>query len=349
MTTTLVSGAANWIGKRLAQVLVEGLPSVPAVAPPLGNGRVRCLLPPGTAVQGLADLPGVEFVRGAPDDSAAAAEFCRDAGDATLIHIPSPPGPGPRLRRQLVERVEGTRRVLLAAERAGVRRAVVVSSPAPAGVTHRPDEVFDETWPYRPFMSSGRAAMLTECIVHAVWLRRRMETVLIRLPWCYGPGQPARQTALLSAIRRGVAPITGSGGNRRSMSYIDNVCQGLVLAARAPAAAGKTYWLSDRRPYSLNEIMLTVERLMEMEFALPVRRRWLRLPGVLVSGATWADGIMQAAGIYQPALHGLAELDKTVACSVLKAQHELGYDPHIDLTEGMRRTLAWCRDERIAV
>jgi nucleoside-diphosphate-sugar epimerase len=35
-------------------------------------------------------------------------------------------------------------------------------------------------------------------------------------------------------------------------------------------------------------------------------------------------------------------MNKTIACSVDKAERELGYRPGVELREGMRRSIAWC-------
>jgi len=43
----------------------------------------------------------------------------------------------------------------------------------------------------------------------------------------------------------------------------------------------------------------------------------------------------------------LSEMNKNIACSVEKAEQELGYAPAIELEEGMRRSLAWCRAQGI--
>jgi nucleoside-diphosphate-sugar epimerase len=64
-------------------------------------------------------------------------------------------------------------------------------------------------------------------------------------------------------IRQGKAPIVGSGEARRSMSYVDNTSLGLLLAAARDEVAGGTFWIADERPYSMNEIVDTVERLLE--------------------------------------------------------------------------------------
>jgi len=177
--------------------------------------------------------------------------------------------------------------------------------------------------------------------------RGRIETVIIRAPWFYGPNQPPRQTLFFRMIRDGKAPIVGSGENLRSMSYIDNLAQGLVLAGLVDRAKGQTYWIADRRPYTMNEIVNTIERLLETEFGHTCAHRRLRLPGLASSVAYYADAAIQALGLYHQKIHVLSEMNRTIACSVARAEGELGYSPGIELEEGMRRSLAWCKGRGI--
>ena len=112
-------------------------------------------------------------------------------------------------------------------------------------------------------MNYGRSKMLMEQHVAAVQSKGLIETVVIRAPWFYGPFQPPRQTLFFTMIRDGKGPIVGDGKNMRSMAYIDNLCQGLILAGNSEIANGKTYWIADARPYSMNEIIDTVENVLE--------------------------------------------------------------------------------------
>src|SRR5208337_607899 len=98
---------------------------------------------------------------------------------------------------------DGTTNLLDAAIRAGVRRAVIVSSNSPLGCNPHPDHLFDESSPYHPYMNYGRSKMMMELAVKEVEARGKLETVIVRPPWFYGPDQPARQTQFFSMIRQG--------------------------------------------------------------------------------------------------------------------------------------------------
>jgi nucleoside-diphosphate-sugar epimerase len=189
--------------------------------------------------------------------------------------------------------------------------------------------------------------MLLELAVKEVAAKGRLETVVIRPSWFYGPYQPPRQTLFFGMIRDGKAPIVGGGNNLRSMSYIDNLCQGLQLAALTAAATGQTYWIADRRPYSMNEIVDTVERLLENEFHQKCAHKRLRLPGLASDVARLCDTTLQGLGLYHQKIHVLSEMNQTIACSVARAERELGYRPAVALEEGMRRSLRWCFDHHI--
>lgn len=339
----LVTGAPGWIGTRLVQALKMGMSEVPAVAGQNRPGQIRCLIHPRVSREALRAIPpGIEVVEDDLSDPRALATFFERAEGAILFHCAGVIHPSRRVRELFDVNVSGTRRLLEEAERAGVRRVVVVSSNSPLGNNPHPLHQFDEASPYHPYMAYGRSKMLMEQVVHEVQARGRMETVIIRPPWFYGPGQPPRQTRFFTMIRDGKMPLLGSGDQRRSMAYIDNLCQGLLLAGQIPSAAGQTYWIADRRPYPMREIIDTVERLLEREFGMTVAHRRIRLPSIVGDVAGIADAVIQGFGRYLQEIHVLSEMNKTIACSIAKAERELGYAPTVELEEGMRRSLAWC-------
>lgn len=131
------------------------------------------------------------------------------------------------------------------------------------------------------------------------------------------------------------------------MGYVDNVCQGLLLAASTPGAAGEAYWIADRRAYPMNEIVETVSRVLENDFGYSVAKRQVRLPGFASTVARIIDGSLQKVGLYQQKIHVLSEMNQTIACSIAKAEADLGYDPKVELEEGMRRSIQWVLDRGV--
>jgi len=343
-SVVLVTGATGWLGSRLVEVLAHGLADHEAFKHPAEATRIRCLVLPGENTEALQRLsPAIEMVRGDLADPAVSAAFCQGAREGLLFHTAGIIHPRTVSEFYRVN-VTGTRSLLEAAAAAGLRRAIVISSNSPCGCNPHPDHLFDESSPYRPYMHYGRSKMLMELAALDIHRRGALETVILRPPWFYGPNQPARQTLFFKMIRDGKAPIVGSGENLRSMAYIDNLCQGLLLAALEAKAAGQIYWIADERPYSMNEIVGTVEKLLSQEFGQPCAFRRMRLPGAVSEFAFLADAVLQRLGMYHQKIHVLSEMNKTIACHVGKAQRELGYRPRIGLEEGMRRSLRWCSE-----
>lgn len=338
----LVTGAAGWLGSRLVESLVRGLPEHEELKSPAVNLRIRIMLLPGQDAAPLKKISDrIEVVTGDVRSAADCARLCADARGAILFHTAGIIHPNKVSEFFTINR-DGTTNLLDAAIKSGVQRAVIVSSNSPCGCNPHPDHLFDELSPFHPYMNYGKSKMEMELAVRE--RNDKIETVLIRAPWFYGPNQPPRQTLFFQMVRDGKGPIVGSGNNLRSMAYVDNLCQGLILAAIRARAAGQVYWIADRRPYSMNEIMDTIERLLEKEFGHTCKHKRMKLPGFASEVAWLADKTLQALGIYHQKIHVLSEMNKTIACSVARAEKELGYKPTIVLEEGMRRSLRWCAE-----
>ena len=341
----LITGALGWLGRNLVETLIFGLNEVDTLKAPPSDLKIKCLIMPGqdgTPLQAISDR--IRIVVGDLRQPVGCRQFVSGAAGAVLFHTAALIHPR-RISDLYRTNVDGTRNLLDAAADEGLRRAVVVSSNSPIGVHTDRNHLFDEQSPYRPYMNYGRSKMLMEQAVQEVYSEGRMETVIIRPTWFYGPHQPPRQTLFFEMIRDGKMPIVGDGDNRRSMAYVENICQGLLLAALHEPANGQIYWIADERPYTLNEIVDTVERLLEEEFGARCLHRRLRLPGLAGTVATLADYTIQCLGLYHQKMHVLSEMNKNIACTIKKAQTELGYAPTVELEEGMRRSVRWLNEK----
>jgi len=328
----VVTGAAGWLGQNLVRALA-------------GSGRrVRCLV--HDAAEGpLLELvgPTVEPVVGDTRDPSAVDRLFDGVGPSTVFHAAAVIHPEGGTRAFFDVNVGGTQLVLDRARRAGARRFLHVSSNSPFGANPSADHRFTEESPYNPYLGYGQSKYEAEQLVGQAGRRGDMATVILRAPWFYGPYQPARQTRFLSAVRRGRFPLIGDGTNRRSMVYTDNLVQGLLRAEATEAAAGRSYWIADAEPYAMAEVLATVRAAFEAE-GLAVSSRQVRVPAVVGVVAERVDRVLQARGRYVQPVHVLGELKDTIACDISRAREELGYEPEVDLLEGMRRSIRWCRE-----
>jgi nucleoside-diphosphate-sugar epimerase len=343
----IVTGAPGWIGSRLVEAILGKVPD--AVVAGAMTDRIRCLVGPrATSQTAQAVISGAQIASGDLTKPESLRTLFDAAAGATVYHCAGIIHPTAGTREFYDVNTRGTEHLLRLSAETGVKRFVYLSSNSVVGVSRDPDVVFDEKTAGRPYLNYGRSKKLAEDAVRSAADRGRIETAIVRAPWFYGPHQPDRQTLFFTMIKSGRVPLVGSGTNRRSMVYVDNLCQGLMLAATSPAARNQTYWIADQRPYTMNEIVSTVADVLEQDFGVPVKRGAIHLPAVASDVAFVADTALQAAGLYHSKIHVLSEMARTIACSTAKAEHEIGYRPAVALREGMRRSIAWLREAGVA-
>ena len=344
----LVTGAPGWLGTCLLETILSGAFGAREL---LGGGHLRALRHPGATVEsgGFSQLGEIEWVSGDLRSTDALASLCDGAAGSVLFHAAGVVHPSGGIRECYDVNAEGTRRLIDAAVSAGVTRIVAVSSNSPFGFNQSAEEFFDEASPYNPYMAYGRSKHLMELAVFEASHSGRIETVIVRPPWFYGPNQPRRQSTFFSMIRRGRFPVLGDGKQLRSMVYVENLCQGLLLAAGSAGANGEAYWIADLRPYSISEIVDTVKRVLIEELDQDVAERQIPLPGWIGELAGTLDGILQRFGYYNQQIHVLGEMGKSIACATTKARLDLGYAPRFSLEHGMRESVRWCLAQGISL
>ncbi len=225
----LVTGATGLLGSHIVEQLRKrGQP-------------VRVLVRPGADRTWLS-TQGVEFVEGHITQPACLARACQ--GVAVVFHSAAKVGDwGPWEEFQRVT-VEGTRNVLQAAIAAGVRRFVHISSISAYGY-HTKDGVIDESFElgyklYRwAYYSKSKVA--AEQIVWDAHRAGRIEVVVIRPAWLYGPRDRTTIARLYQMVQTGRARILGRGDNRLNVVYAGNVAEAAVVAAELPEAAGQAF------------------------------------------------------------------------------------------------------------
>jgi len=336
----LITGSPGWLGNRFVQALQGKLGELKSFLPPHIE-EIRCLVLPDVESQFKKNNPDIRPILGDITQKDSLNSFFENAKGAILFHMAGVVHVSKGVKQFYDVNVKGTKNLLDLAVKNEVRKILVISSNSPIGCNPHPEHLFTEETPYHPYMAYGRSKMQMETLVQEAFHQGKIKTVILRPCWFYGPGQPLRQTQLFSMVKNGKIPL---GENKRSMSYVDNVCQALLMAALNDKANGEIYWITDKRPYTMNHIMGTIENLLEKEFSIPVAHKRIKLPSLVCETALVADFMLQKIGIYHQQIHVLSEVNKTIAASSAKAEKDFGFSPLVGLEEGMRRSIQWCLD-----
>jgi nucleoside-diphosphate-sugar epimerase len=234
----------------------------------------------------------------------------------------------------------GTIHLAQEAKRAGVRRFVFVSSIAAAGKSRPGSDLVESDEP-KPMHHYGKSKLLAERGVLALQESGVFDVVILRPSMFYGPPVPMRHVEIYKRILYGRMPLVGGGRYRRSVIHIENLAQAVRLAMTSPNAPGQTYFIVDRA------VSTTFDVVEAMAEALGTRARYVPIPAAMAETAYQIDRAVSSVGIYIAPIHLLGEAHWHQSASCAKAEHELGYQPHVELREGMANAVQWCRDNAL--
>ena len=315
MALCVVTGGAGFIGSHLVEGLLRQGHEVRAVDD-FATGTGRNL----DAVQTALTAEGVSFSLDVCEGSILQPEILRAAmADVDYVfHQAARPSVAFSLEEPVLSNrvnVEGTLCVLVAARDAGVKRVMYAGSSSAYGdsveLPKHEEQVPHPLSPYAVAKHTGEQYCRLFTRLYG------LETVVLRYFNVFGVRQnPHSQYAavipkFITALLRGdPLPVFGDGHQSRDFTYIDNVVHGNLLAMTAPGVAGKVVNVANGGRTSLLQLITYLEELSQcqprLEF-LPAR-----------------------AGDVQ---HSQAD--------VARAKELLGFEPRVDVKEGLRRTLTY--------
>lgn len=318
MADYVITGASGFIGRTLAARLRER----------------------GDTVRGMDVRPDPDagVVAGDVTDPASWQDVIERG--ATVVHTAALVSNLPTLEEAWRVNTLGTRRVLDAAVARGAKRVVYLSSVRAFSDTGFPDGV-TEAHPLRPdgnpYVDTRIAAEQAALQAHAAG---EIEVTVVRPGDVYGPGSRPWTLLPVQMIKAGRFLLPAMGRGIFSPVYVDDLVSGLVLAADRPEASGQVFTLAGG---------VGVEN--RVFFGHYYRMLGKRGPVVMPTSAALA---LAASVARVNRLRGASDDEtnttavryfcRTGTYSIEKARTMLGYDPQVDLDEGMRRTEAWLRE-----
>jgi nucleoside-diphosphate-sugar epimerase len=304
MSSYLVTGGAGFIGSHLAEELIRR-----------GN-RVRVV---DSFITGkrdnLAHIPGVELLEGDLADLPVAQKAV--AGIDYVLHqaaIPSVPRSVEDPITSNRANIDSTLNVLVAARDAKVKRVVYAGSSSAYGDT--PTLPKREDMPTQPLSPYALQKLVGEQYLQLFTRLYGLETVTIRYFNVFGPRQDPSSpySGVISVFTRALlenrAPIIyGDGEQTRDFTYIANVVDGVLRACTANVS-GMMLNVATGSRVSLNELFRTLRNLTARDL-------------------TPSYAAARAGDV------------RDSQADISKARQLLGYEPHVTLEEGLRRTVDW--------
>jgi nucleoside-diphosphate-sugar epimerase len=306
VTRYLITGGAGFIGSNLAHALVARGESV-RILDDFSTGRPQNL-------QGIEDR--IEVLRGDIRDPAAVAQAVR--GVEVILHqaaLNSNPRsikePGPTN----AVNVDGTLLLLEAARAAGTRRVVYASSSSVYGDSAALPKT--EDLPLFPMAPYGVSKLAAECYCRVFSQVYGLETVSLRYFNVFGPRQhPDSEYAaviprFLRRMLAGHRPVIfGDGEQSRDFTPVENVVAANLLAAETARGIGEVFNIAGGHPSTLNQLVAWLNQLLGTSLE----------------------------AIYEPPRP--ADIRRSYA-SIRKAEEVLGYGPHVNARDGLRRMVEW--------
>ncbi len=266
-------------------------------------------------------------------------------GYDTVFHVAAKAGIwGPKDEFEQIN-VTGTRNVLGACFANEVRSLVYTSTPSV--VFNRSDiNGGDESLPYAQRFLCYYAS--SKAVAEQMVLASNSEiikTCAIRPHLVWGPGDPHLIPRLIERGKTGKLKQVGNGQNMVDISYVDNVAEAHILAAKnlnsIATAAGNAYFISQGEPVNLWNWINNLFLDLDIE---PVKKKMNE--GTAYAVGTLLEGIHMWFSLDRepPMTRFLAEqLAKSHWFSIDSARKDLGYEPRISTQEGLERLVRWCR------
>ncbi len=301
----LVTGGAGFIGSHLVERLLKEGARV-RVLDDFSSGHEANLEP------WLADI---DLIHGSITDPDIVGRAMR--GVDTVFHeaaVPSVPRSFDEPLAVHHANATGTLVLLEEARRAEIRRFVFAGSSAVYG---EKDQAVSEDDPLRPLSPYGAQKLLGEHYLKTYAHNFGLSTVILRYFNVFGPRQDPSSpySGVISLfcerlIQGKPVQIHGDGGQTRDFTYVENVVQGNLLAARADLAPGTVLNVATGSQTSISELFAAV-------------RGHLGVEGEPEHTESRAGDIR----------HSLADIGR--------ARRTLGYEPRVDFRAGLERTVDW--------
>ena len=146
--------------------------------------------------------------------------------------------------------------------------------------------------------------------------------MIVRPPLVYGPNVAGNVLTLLKAIQKNMPFPFANIKNKRSMVFVKNLADALILCTTHSAAKGHTFFVSDDRPLSIGQLIHGLAKGMGKKANL------LYCPEVLMKIPFKLLGKSET----------LEKITGSLQIDISHIQETLGWKPLVSAEEGLQET-----------
>ncbi len=231
--------------------------------------------------------------------------------------------------------VQGTRNVLEASVEAGVKTFVHGSTIGVYGSALQGN--IDEQSSLKPSNIYGKTKLEGEKLVLS--FSDQLSVVVVRISETYGPGD-RRLLKLFKAIKKKVFFMIGNGRNIHHLIYIDDLIDGMLLAADSKEARGRVFVFAGK------DSVTTMEMVNLIADQLGTKVPGIRAPlSLFLFVATILEVTLRPLGI-QPPLHRrrMDFFRKSFSFSITGALEHINFNPKVSFSDGVGKTIKWYQE-----
>jgi len=215
-----------------------------------------------------------------------------------------------------------------------IKRFIFVSSLTAVGPSLTGIEV-DETTPYHPVSDYGTSKMMAEYEI--LKYRNKIPISIVRPSAVYGPRE-RDMYMYMKSIGHGVQLLIGFNKKYLNLIYVDDLIEGIITTAENIKAEDEIYFLGSQTSYPNEDIGNTIAEMLNKN---PLN---IHLPHCIVFGICGFEeliGKICNKQMYLNTQKARELIQNSWACSIEKAKTQLGFNPHVSLSEGFLNTYTW--------
>lgn len=323
----LVTGATGFIGQWLISELIKH-----------GQHQIVALIRKESDIATLKNKKGLSVVEVDYEHSNLSNEF--DNVDV-CIHLIGQMGKFGVPEEIFTDvNVNLTHSILKICEEKGVKQFIFCSTPGVQGFGYR---MAVEKQPYAPRNAYEKTKVMAEQAVIDFCKNSNIKYTIIRPDFVYGPGD-IRRVKMYKNIRDKKFILTTSGKSYLHPTYITDVTQGFIKSIGNEKAYNEIFNISAKEDVTSRQYLRTIAECVGGKL-IHINVGY----GISIAAASLIEGIYKLffhkeAFVTKNKIDFLA-LDHSTSND--KAQKLIGFVPQVDIAEGMKRTIEWCKNEKL--